>query len=163
MNFPVLVLSLLFCSAIASAQAPDTSRIRRTSGQRISVGKGEIVGNRVDTVYVTRYDTVRMSSTIVRVDTVSVVLATPAIWGQGIVHIDVRDSSALPVRRDSVILGATVLRFAHRYLTSHQYEVLDRSGIPLCRKRVEITSRYQEVCLVCDPVKKQFKEARCPR
>jgi hypothetical protein len=57
--------------------AQDTTRLRRPSDQRISISKGEVVAPpRVDTVYVTRYDTVRVDNTIVRVDTVTV--ATPA-------------------------------------------------------------------------------------
>ena len=54
----------------------DTTRLRRTtSQQRINISKGEVVA-RVDTVYQTRVDTVRVDNTIVRVDTVTV--ATPA-------------------------------------------------------------------------------------
>lgn len=57
--------------------AQDTSRTRRPSDQRITIGKGEVaLPPRTDTVYVTRYDTVRVDNTIVRVDTVTV--ATPA-------------------------------------------------------------------------------------
>jgi hypothetical protein len=61
----------------SSVSAQDTTRLRRPSDQRITVSKGEVVTPpRVDTVYVTRYDTVRVNNTIVRVDTVTV--ATPA-------------------------------------------------------------------------------------
>jgi hypothetical protein len=56
--------------------AQDTTRLRRPSDQRINISKGEVVTTRVDTVYVTRYDTVRVNNTVVRVDTVTV--ATPA-------------------------------------------------------------------------------------
>jgi hypothetical protein len=55
--------------------AQDSTRLRTTSQTRISVSKGE-VATRVDTVYVTRYDTVRVDNTVIRVDTVTV--ATPA-------------------------------------------------------------------------------------
>ena len=55
--------------------AQDTTRLRRPSDQRINISKGEVVTTRVDTVYVTRFDTVRVNNTIVRVDTVTV--ATP--------------------------------------------------------------------------------------
>lgn len=74
--------SLALAAAIAvvgtplAAQQQDTTRLRRTASQtRISVSKGE-VELRVDTVHVTRYDTVRVDNTIVRVDTV--VIAAPA-------------------------------------------------------------------------------------
>jgi hypothetical protein len=57
--------------------AQDTTRLRRPSDQRISIQKGEVaLPPRVDTVYVTRYDTVRVDNVVVRVDTVTV--ATPA-------------------------------------------------------------------------------------
>lgn len=58
-----------------SAQSQDTTR-RRPSDQRISISKGEVLTPRVDTVYVTRFDTIRVNNLIVRVDTVTV--ATPA-------------------------------------------------------------------------------------
>jgi hypothetical protein len=64
-------------SFVSSVSAQDTTRLRRPSDQRITVSKGEVATPpRVDTVYVTRYDTVRVNNTIVRVDTVTV--ATPA-------------------------------------------------------------------------------------
>lgn len=56
--------------------AQDTTKLRRPSDQRINISKGEVVTSRTDTVFVTRYDTVRVDNTIVRVDTVTV--ATPA-------------------------------------------------------------------------------------
>ena len=60
--------------------AQDTTRLRRPSDQRISISKGEVVAPpRVDTVYVTRYDTVRVDNTIVRVDTVTVAAPVPVI------------------------------------------------------------------------------------
>lgn len=62
--------------------AQDTTRLRRPSDQRISISKGEVVAPpRVDTVYVTRYDTVRVDNTIVRVDTVTVSVPTPVPIG----------------------------------------------------------------------------------
>jgi hypothetical protein len=69
-----LAAALTLTSELA---AQDTTRLRRPSDQRISISKGEVVTPpRTDTVYVTRYDTVRVDNTIVRVDTVTV--ATPA-------------------------------------------------------------------------------------
>ena len=60
------------------AQQQDTARLRTTSQRRINVSKGEVaLPPRVDTVYVTRYDTVRINNTIVRVDTVTVNLPAP--------------------------------------------------------------------------------------
>jgi len=71
-----LAAALSFASSV-SAQSQDTTRLRRPSDQRITVSKGEVVTPpKVDTVYVTRYDTIRVDNTIVRVDTVTV--ATPA-------------------------------------------------------------------------------------
>jgi len=64
----------LVASSESAAQSTDTTRLRRPSDQRISISKGEVERPviRVDTVYVTRYDTVRVDNTIVRVDTVTV-------------------------------------------------------------------------------------------
>ena len=61
-------------SSESAAQSTDTTRLRRPADQRISISKGEVERPviRVDTVYVTRYDTVRVDNTIVRVDTVTV-------------------------------------------------------------------------------------------
>lgn len=60
--------SLLFAAAVA---IPLSAQERRPSEARISTSKGEVaLPPRVDTVYVTRYDTVRVSHTVVRVDTV---------------------------------------------------------------------------------------------
>ena len=70
-----LAAALSFVSSEAAAQ--DTTKLRKPSEQRINVSKGEVAPVvRVDTIYVTRYDTVRVNNTIVRVDTVTV--ATPA-------------------------------------------------------------------------------------
>ena len=70
--------SLLLAAAAATAlplSAQDTTRYRRPSEARISTSKGEVaLPPRVDSVYVTRYDTVRVTNTVVRVDTV---LVTP--------------------------------------------------------------------------------------
>jgi hypothetical protein len=65
---------------LAAQQTQDTTRLRRstTSSQRIPVSKespGEVVTTRVDTVYVTRYDTV--TNTITRIDTVTVTPPAP--------------------------------------------------------------------------------------
>lgn len=82
------VACLTAISFAGTLAAQDTTRLRRTtSEQRIGVSKGEVVtpATRVDTVFVTRYDTVRVSSTIVRVDTLTVqppaVVALPDIDG----------------------------------------------------------------------------------
>jgi hypothetical protein len=61
-----------------SLAAQDTTRLRTTSSQRINVSKGE-VELRVDTVFLTRYDTIRVDNTIVRVDTVTVAAPAPII------------------------------------------------------------------------------------
>ena len=62
------------------AQQQDTTRLRTTSQTRINVSKGEVATPpRVDTVYVTRYDTVRVNNTIVRVDTVTVTPPAPLV------------------------------------------------------------------------------------
>src|SRR5688572_28667536 len=49
-------------SSESAAQSTDTTRLRRPADQRISISKGEVERPviRVDTVYVTRYDTVRV-------------------------------------------------------------------------------------------------------
>jgi len=64
----------LTLSSTLAAQSQDTTKLRVTkSSQRIPISKespGEVVTVRVDTVYVTRHDTV--TSTILRVDTVTV-------------------------------------------------------------------------------------------
>jgi hypothetical protein len=72
-----LAAALSVVASPLAAQTQDTTKLRRPSEQRIGISKGEVVSTpRVDTVYVTRYDTVRVDNTIVRVDTVTV--ATPA-------------------------------------------------------------------------------------
>jgi hypothetical protein len=69
-------------SVVASPMAAqDTTRLRTTSESRINVSKGEVV-TRVDTVYITRYDTVRVDNTIVRVDTVTVATPAPVLPGR---------------------------------------------------------------------------------
>lgn len=76
--------SLALAAVIAVVGTPlmaqqDTARLRRTTSQtRINVSKGE-VELRVDTVYVTRYDTVRVQNTVVRVDTVVVAAPAPPV------------------------------------------------------------------------------------
>ena len=76
-----LAVAITMVSTTAAAQQ-DTTRLRRTtSSQRINVSKGE-VELRVDTTYITRYDTVRVENTIVRVDTVVVAQPMPVIIEQ---------------------------------------------------------------------------------
>jgi hypothetical protein len=76
-NITTCALGLAAALSLTSdLAAQDTTRLRRPSDQRINISKGEVVPPRTDTVYVTRYDTVRVDNTIVRVDTVTV--ATPA-------------------------------------------------------------------------------------
>src|SRR5574337_1075749 len=68
-----LAAALTLGSELSAQQTQDTLQLRRTTSEtRINVSKGEVVPARVDTVYVTRYDTVRVDNTIVRVDTVTV-------------------------------------------------------------------------------------------
>jgi hypothetical protein len=69
-----LAAALSLVPSVSAAQSTDTTRLRRPADQRISISKGEVERPviRVDTVYVTRYDTVRVDNTIVRVDTVTV-------------------------------------------------------------------------------------------
>lgn len=75
-----LAAALTLVASPLAAQQQDTTRLRTTSTQRISVSKGEVVTEvRVDTVYVTRYDTVRVDNTIVRVDTVTVTPPMPVV------------------------------------------------------------------------------------
>jgi hypothetical protein len=72
-----LAAALTLVSNLA-AQQQDTTRLRTSSDRRISVSKGEVT-TRIDTVYVTRYDTVRVDNTIVRVDTVTVATPQPVV------------------------------------------------------------------------------------
>ena len=75
-----LAAALMVVASPLSAQTQDTTRLRTTSDRRVSVSKGEVVTPpRVDTVYVTRYDTVRVNNTIVRVDTVTVAAPQPVV------------------------------------------------------------------------------------
>src|SRR5438105_3853434 len=69
-----LAAALSIASTLAAQQ--DTTKLRKPSETRISISKGEVAPARVDTVFVTRYDTVTVNNSIVRVDTVTV--ATPA-------------------------------------------------------------------------------------
>jgi hypothetical protein len=75
-----LAAALIVASPLA-AQQQDTTRLRTTSQTRINVSKGEVAVTppRVDTVYVTRYDTIRVDNTIVRVDTVTVQAPMPVV------------------------------------------------------------------------------------
>ncbi|MGH7639144.1 MAG: hypothetical protein ACREOK_15955 [Gemmatimonadaceae bacterium] len=76
-----LAAALTLVASPLAAQQQDTTRLRTTrSDTRINVSKGEVVTPpRVDTVYVTRYDTIRVDNTIVRVDTVTVTPPTPVV------------------------------------------------------------------------------------
>lgn len=71
-----LAAALMLASELPAQQ--DTTRLRTRSDTRINVSKGEVVA-RVDTVYITRYDTVRVNNTIVRVDTVTVATPQPVM------------------------------------------------------------------------------------
>ena len=57
--------------------AQDSAKVRKPSEQRINISKGEVTTARTDTVYVTRFDTIRVNNTIVRVDTVTVTPPVP--------------------------------------------------------------------------------------
>jgi hypothetical protein len=75
-----LAAALTLVASPLIAQQQDTTRLRTTSQQRINVSKGEVqTVTRVDTVYVTRYDTIRVDNTIVRVDTVTVTPPAPVV------------------------------------------------------------------------------------
>lgn len=79
-----LAAALLFTSSESAAQSTDTTRLRRPSEQRINISKGEVAPViRIDTVYVTRFDTVRVDNTIVRVDTVTVTQTVPVYATRG--------------------------------------------------------------------------------
>jgi len=77
-----LAAALTLVSSSLAAQSQDTTKLRRTttSSQRIPISKeapGEVVTVRVDTVYVTRHDTV--TNTILRIDTVTVTPPAPVV------------------------------------------------------------------------------------
>ena len=77
-----LAAALTLVSSSLAAQSQDTTKLRRTttSSQRIPISKeapGEVVTVRVDTVYVTRHDTV--TNTILRIDTVTVTPPQPVV------------------------------------------------------------------------------------
>jgi opacity protein-like surface antigen len=79
-----LAAALTLGSSVLAAQSTDTTKIRRPSEQRINISKGEVAPVvRIDTVYVTRYDTVRVDNTIVRVDTVTVTQTVPVYATRG--------------------------------------------------------------------------------
>src|SRR5213593_1575340 len=76
-----LAAALTFANTLAAQQ--DTTKLRKTtSEQRINVSKGEVTPARTDTVYVTRYDTVRVNNSIVRVDTVTVMTPPAPVIGK---------------------------------------------------------------------------------
>jgi len=75
-----LAAALTLGASSLAAQSQDTTRLRTTSQTRIPISKespGEVVTVRVDTVYVTRHDTV--TNTILRIDTVTVTPPAPVI------------------------------------------------------------------------------------
>jgi opacity protein-like surface antigen len=77
-----LAAALTVVSSSLAAQSQDTTKLRRTttSLQRIPISKdspGEVVTVRVDTIYVTRHDTV--TNTILRIDTVTVTPPPPVV------------------------------------------------------------------------------------
>jgi len=75
-----LAAALTVVSSSLAAQAQDTTKLRRSSDRRIPISKdspGEVVTVRVDTVYVTRHDTV--TNTILRIDTVTVTPPAPLV------------------------------------------------------------------------------------
>jgi len=72
-----LAAALSLANTLAAQQTQDTTKLRTTSQTRINISKGEVVTPRVDTVYVTRYDTV--TNTVSRIDTVTVTPAAPLV------------------------------------------------------------------------------------
>ena len=86
-----LAAALTLVASDLAAQSQDTTKLRKPSAQRIPISKespGEVVTVRVDTVYVTRHDTV--TTTILRIDTVTVTAPValgipkvkgPMFWG----------------------------------------------------------------------------------
>jgi opacity protein-like surface antigen len=79
-----LAAALTLWSSESVAQSTDTTKLRRPSEQRINISKGEVAPViRIDTVYVTRYDTVRVDNNIVRVDTVTVTQTVPVYASRG--------------------------------------------------------------------------------
>ena len=77
-----LAAALSFAARTMAAQDPsDTTKLKTTSQKRINISKGEVV-TRVDTVYQTRIDTVRVNNTIVRVDTVTIATPAPVVMAK---------------------------------------------------------------------------------
>ena len=75
-----LAAALTVVASPLAAQSQDTTRLRRPSERRIPISKespGEVVTVRVDTIYVTRHDTV--TNTILRIDTVTVTPPAPLV------------------------------------------------------------------------------------
>jgi len=66
-----LAAALMVVASPLAAQ-DTTTKVRKPSDTRINISKGEVTTARTDTVFVTRYDTIRVNNTIVRVDTVTV-------------------------------------------------------------------------------------------
>jgi hypothetical protein len=80
-----LAAALTVVASPLAAQSQDTTKLRKTttSSTRIPISKeapGEVVTVRVDTVYVTRHDTV--TTTILRIDTVTVTPPAPIVFAK---------------------------------------------------------------------------------
>jgi len=73
-----LAAALSLANTLTAQTTTDTTKLRTTTSQtRINISKGEVVAPRVDTVYVTRYDTV--TNSVTRVDTVTVTPPMPVV------------------------------------------------------------------------------------
>lgn len=73
-----LAAALSLANSLAAQTTTDSTKLRTTTSQtRINISKGEVVPARVDTVYVTRYDTV--TNTVTRIDTVTVTPPVPVV------------------------------------------------------------------------------------
>jgi hypothetical protein len=75
-----LAAALTLVASDLAAQQQDTTKLRKPSERRVPISKespGEVVTIRVDTIYVTRHDTV--TTTILRIDTVTVTPPAPLV------------------------------------------------------------------------------------
>jgi hypothetical protein len=73
-----LAAALSLANTLTAQTTTDSTKLRTTTSQtRINISKGEVVPARVDTVYVTRYDTV--TNTVTRIDTVTVTSPAPVV------------------------------------------------------------------------------------
>lgn len=77
-NMTTCALGLAAALTLVASPSAAQDTVRKPSERRINISKGEVVTQR-DTVYVTRYDTVRVNNTIVRVDTVTVAAPQPFV------------------------------------------------------------------------------------